>query len=394
MDYQITEPFTPQFPVSSNAGVMEIPIVDVDIQPDAGHVNPFIVGADRNAEERHYHLAFDLAYGNPVDLNPVMQSEYFRAPGNTRVGGPFSSTGSRGDGTIVPSVLWLRYYAPDKDADGQMDPLAGVPLPKALLQLKTGETFWIQPDASLAIERQLTTAPGAETSPQAPPEFIGSSLGWYKMFGHWLMFAEGRGVVATYLYPNLGGFIKKNIRTTYRCFFNQGVDAPPPGNFTLSATDLPYNNYLSRPRWLGENMVYAGAAYHKLGYGCLMDDEITVDENNDYIIVHSRPEDRPANARPECGVTWQDFGPDSSQGFILRWMNVYPDHYMEEYAPTDDNIPWGTGGWSEDAYDKSLVGENMPGVMGPYHPVIHYLSQEEFEALGCPINPEAIPEWK
>lgn len=145
MDYQITEPFTPQFPVSSNAGVIEIPIVDVDIQPDAGHVNPFLVGADRNAQDRHYHLTFDLAYGNPVDLNPVMQDNHFRAPGNTRVGGPFSSTGSRGDGTIVPSLLWLRYYAPDLGADGQVDPLAGVPLPKVILQLKTGETFWIQP---------------------------------------------------------------------------------------------------------------------------------------------------------------------------------------------------------------------------------------------------------
>ncbi len=136
-----------------------------------------------------------------------------------------------------------------------------------------------------------------------------------------------------------------------------------------------------------------GAAYHKLGYGCLMDDEITVDENNDYIIVYSRPEDRPSNARPEYGVTWQDFGPDASQGFILRWMNVYPDHYMEEYAPTDDNIPWETGGWSEDAYDRSLVGENTPGVMGPYHPIIHYMTTEEFEALGFSIDAADIPNW-
>ena len=434
MDYQITEPFTPQFPVAANTGVMEIPIVDVDIEPDAGHVNPFRLGEDRNAQDRHYHLAFDLAYGNPVELNPVLQDKHFRAPGNTRVGGPFSSTGSRGDGSIVPSFLWLRYYAPDKDADGQMDPLAGVPLPKVLLQLKSGETFWIQPDATLAIERQLTTAPGVETSPHDPPEFLDSSTGWYKMFGHWLMFAEGRGIISTYLHPNLEDMVKKNINNTYRCFFNQGVDAPPPGNFTLSATDMPYNNYLSRPHWLGENMVYAmtgrlpttpktrdgeptmesaqarywsichtgdgpenpdpgAAAYHKLGYGCLMDDEITVDEENDYIIVYSRPEDRPSNARPECGVTWQDFGPDSTQGFILRWMNVYPDHYMEEYAPTDDNIPWATGDWAQEAYDKSLVGENTPGSMGPYHPILHYLTPVEFEALGCPIAPDDVPEW-
>jgi hypothetical protein len=435
MDYQITEPFEPRFPVASNTGVMEIPIVDIDIEPDPGHVNPFRLGADRNAQDRHYHLTFDLTHGNAVDLNPVMQNKYFRAPGNTRVGGPFSSTGPWGDGVLVPSVLWLRYYAPDKGPDGRMDPLAGVSLPRVLLKLKTGETFWIKSDDSLAIERQLTTAPGVETTPQDPPTFLGPSLGWFKMFGHWLMFAEGRGYVETFQNPSLENFFKSNIRNTYRCFFNQGANAPPPGNFTLSATDLPYNNYLSRPHWLGENKVYVmtgrlpttprtrdgeptmeggqarywsichtgdgpenpdpdGAAYHKLGYGCLMDDEITVDENNDYIIVYSRPGDRPVNAQPECGVTWQDFGPDSSQGFILRWMNIYPDHYMEEYAPTDDNIPWETGGWSQDAYDKSLVGENKPGVLGPYHPVIHYLDKGEFEELGCPIDADAIPEWR
>ena len=170
----------------------------------------------------------------------------------------------------------------------------------------------MQPDASLAIERQLVTGAGMETSPHDPPEFLGPSLGWFKMFGHWLMYAEGRGVVGCYQHPNHEGFLKRNIRNTYRCFFNQGADAPSPGNFTLSATDLPYNNYLSRPFWLGENMVYAisgrlpttprtrggepamkraqarywsvchtssgaknpdGVAYHKPGYGCLMDDE-------------------------------------------------------------------------------------------------------------------------
>jgi hypothetical protein len=342
MDYQITEPFDPRFPVTTNSGVMEVPIVDVDIEPDPGSINPFRLGGDRNAKNRDYSLVFDLSRGNSVDLNPVMQNKYFRAPGNTRVGGPFRSTGPTGDGVIIPSTLWLRYYAPDKGPDGKMDSLAGVSIPKVLLKLKTGETFWIQTDFSLATAREIATSPGMKTAPEDPPEYIGPSLGWFKMFGHWLLFAEGRGVVMSYYNPKLEQFIKKQIRNEYRCFFNQGSDAPPPGNFTLSATDMPYNNYISRPFWLGENKVYVltgkipttpktrngesimesaqarywsichtsngiknkdGAAYHKLGYGCLMDDEIIVDENYNYIIVYSRPEDRPWNAKPECGVT-------------------------------------------------------------------------------------------
>jgi len=125
-----------------------------------------------------------------------------------------------------------------------------------------------------------------------------------------------------------------------------------------------------------------------------MDEDITVNDENDYIIVYSRGGDRPANAQPECGVTWQDFGPESQQGFPIRWMSVYPDHYMAEHVPNEENIPWETGAWSQKAFDKKLVGENRPGAMGPYHPVIHYLTKAEFEALGCPIDPAAVPEWK
>lgn len=75
-------------------------------------------------------------------------------------------------------------------------------------------------------------------------------------------------------------------------------------------------------------------------------------------------------------------------------MSVYPDHYMEEFAPNDENIPWDTGAWMQRGFDRNLVGENKPGVMGPYQPLIHYLTKEEFEALDCPIDPAAIPEWK
>jgi len=32
--------------------------------------------------------------------------------------------------------------------------------------------------------------------------------------------------------------------------------------------------------------------------------------------------------------------------------------------------------------------------MGPYHPVIHYMTKREFEALGSDIDPRKIPEWK
>ncbi|MCD4748306.1 MAG: hypothetical protein K8R59_02940, partial [Thermoanaerobaculales bacterium] len=197
MSYQIVEPFDPRFPVAANLGVMEVPIVDVDIDPDDGHVNPFRVGADRNTTNRHYHVAFDLEAGNAVELNrPVMGNPHFRdlqrEMGNRRVGGPFASSGPYGDGGIVPGVLWLRYYAPDWGAE----PLAGVPIPKVTLKLETGEEFWIQADFSLGANRGTVRVPGQWTRPQHPEDeldLLGPSLGWFKIFGLLQVRLDARG---------------------------------------------------------------------------------------------------------------------------------------------------------------------------------------------------------
>ncbi|MFQ5738907.1 MAG: hypothetical protein ACE5JX_07815 [Acidobacteriota bacterium] len=441
MSFHILEPFDPEFPVTTNMGVMEVPLVDVDIQPDPGHVNPFVVGADRSATQRHYHVTFDLKEGNAFDLNPVLQDKHFRAPGNpdepdpwernVRVGGPLAASGSFGGGVIIPSLLWLRYYGPDLNPDGSVDPLAGVALPKALLRLDTGETFWLQPDFSLAAERQRTTGSGFTTFPSPPTELVGPGLGWFKMFSILLFIAEGRGYQMAEPFGELPAEgVKQAIRDQIACFYNQGSDLPPPGNIGHSATDEPYNNYLSRPFWMGLGSVYAitgklpttpptrkgeptmeaaearfwsichsvdlpddPAPLNGLVYGCLMDDQITTNEERQYIIVWSRPEDRPSNAREECGVTWQDFGPQSVQRAGLRWQSVFPDHSMEEFSPSDENIPWERGSWSAESYDQSLVGRNQPGILGPFHPIIHYLKAREFESLGCPVDPGAVPEW-
>jgi hypothetical protein len=430
MSYHIIRPFDPVFPGTGNTGVMEVPIIDVDIEPDPGNVNPFRTGADRNASNRHYHMVFELKAGNPTDLNPVLADPHLRAPGNTRVGGPFISTGPYGDGTIIPSTLWLRYYAPDKG----LEPLAGVPLPRVILRLKTGEEFWLKPSNDLYKERQTALAEGATTPPSDPlpisHEFNGPDAGWLKMFGIWEIYAEGKSAVQT-LNSNQAvvNQTKLHVRQLLDCFFNQGPDNPSPGNIAHSATDCPYHDYLIRNFALGPDKVYVitgklpttprtrngeatmekaqarywsishtgsgqGGIYQGALYGSLMDDEIVTNENNEYVIVYSRGKDRPKNAVPENGVTWQDFGTESKQNFVIRWMSVYPDHYMDQYAPTDQNIPWKTGAWMEEGYDRTLVGENKPGVMGPYHPIVHYMTKEQFEALGNkPLQPSDIPQW-
>ena len=435
MTYQLSPPFDPEFPYVSNVGQLEVPIVDVDIDPDPGSVNPFRPGEDRSAADRSYTVDFDLARGNMVALNPVLQNGNYRAPGNTRVGGPFSATGPMGDGAIIPPVLWLRYYVPD-DGTG---PFAGAPIPKAVLRLDTGEEFWLQPDLEFITRRQVKVIPGvAENLLYTVPDIIGPGFGWQKMFDIYLVWAEGRARQKVWQEcpghsdpPGCEQAYKEAVLNIYECKTNKGPDKPPPGNIGHSATDCPYNYYLVRPTQFTPGRVYAvkgrkpvtprtrsgetlmtpaearywsichtgtgpDGLYNGVVYGCVLDEDVTVDPENDYIILFSRGEDnRPENARSECGVTWKDIGPEWRQTFVVRWTAVYPDHYLENpHVPNDDNLPWRTAAWSQPLFDETLVSENEPGVMGPYHPVLHNLSVEEFESLGCPVDKTLLPEWE
>jgi hypothetical protein len=431
MDYEILTPVDPDHPVTGQMGICEVPIVDADIEPDPGHVNPFRVGADRTAKNRHYHVTFELKAGNAVTLNPrSMIAPQYRGPGNTRVGGPFVFTGPIGRNVLVPSLLWLRYYGLDKDAE----PYGGVDWPKATLQLSTGERFWITCDKSLAVKLQTDPVPRVKTPPLEPYPFIGPSLGWFKMFGIVNVTAESRAYYKSRPWGQDDPVTSKaRLRQMLRAIFNQGPDAPPPGNYANAATECNYNAYLTRPMNLGADKVIvltgklpvfpktrngepvmqpgevryfsfthqlgANAQYNKgyygTPYGSLMDDEIVINDDRDYVIVFSRKEDRPANAKAEYGVTWQDWGTAANQTFVVRWMSVMPEWYLPKYSFHENNAPWNKAGWAQENFDKSLFMENRRGFMGPYHPLIHYMTQAEFEAIGNrPIRPGDVPEWK
>ena len=435
MDYQILQPYDPEYPASGSVGGPEVPMVDVDIEPDPGNVNPFRTGANRNASQRRYHLTLDLKAGNSAELNPgLMVNAYYRAPGNTRAGGPFSASGAYGHSAIAPSVVWVRYYA----ADDRSDPMAGVALPKALLRLDTGETFWLKPDFSLAKKRETAAWSVPTKLPIGPLDYLGPSLGWFKVYDLLLIRAELQGYSESP--PWVEGASLEEQRTDARnsvaSVFKRGPWFESPGNLEAAATLSNYTSYLSRPfvlepgkvlvvtgklpttpntRSMPATMLPAQARYWSIsrylpwptiipgleeqkGEGLclssLMDDEVVVDGQNGYIIVYSKSEDKPSNARSESGVTWQSLGPANFGSLTVRWMSVWPDHFMEAYAPHSRNIPWATGAWSQPTYDSTLVGTNQPGVMGPYHPVIHCMSKWEFEALGTHPTPDSIPAWE
>ncbi|MEW6366795.1 MAG: hypothetical protein AB1714_19375 [Acidobacteriota bacterium] len=429
MDFEILQPLDPEHPATGRYGEHpEVPLVDADIDPDPGNVNPFRAGADRNAAGRHYRVQFDLQMGNAVDLNrQAMESPAFRSRGNRRVGGPFGFAGPWGNNVFTPANLWYRIYAPDKNSDT----LGGAGIPKALLQLPTGERFWLQPDATLAVQRQTTRLDLEPNPPGEPWPFIGPSEGWSKIFG--LMLARSEANAAHKCEPwgvAPADRWRQMIRANYLLLFNRGAAASAPGCYESSATCCNYNSYLTRMFRLGDGMVYVitgkmpstpktrngeplmtkGEARmwsisqyavnqdeaEKLALCCggLMDDEITVNSKREYIIVYSRKGDRPRNAIVQNGVTWEDWGPAARHTLTIRWMSVMPEWHLSPYAPDEHNLPWETTAWSGERYDKSLVGENAAGALGPYHPIIHYMTRGQFEALGSHIDPGRIPKWE
>lgn len=154
----------------------------------------------------------------------------------------------------------------------------------------------------------------------------------------------------------------------------RGENVPAPGNYEQSATTCTYINYLTRAMSLGKDkimvlegkmptypetregqgrMTGAQMRYWSLsgydislpeadGFGgtvliSLMDDELALDRERRYMIVLSRPEDRPRNATTRNGVTWANWGPTGTVAFTLRWMSIAPQWTFPR-APNERNL--------------------------------------------------------
>ena len=106
---------------------------------------------------------------------------------------------------------------------------------------------------------------------------------------------------------------------------------------------------------------------------CLHDEQARRVSGERAIVLVSRAADRPANAIAECGVNWLNWGPFSNSLIIYRHMLPRGD-----FAQAIQRIP-------------GPAGDHEREVMGEYYPYGTHLSKAAFEALGCPVDPDAIP---
>ncbi len=411
-------------------GTAEVGFVDADIEPLPGHVNPFRVDANRNAPNRKYRVEFDLKAGDPVTLNDGAHTYPYRKQSNTRAAAMITYQGPLGYkslvGTDLPvqgdwnlGMLWLRIYEPDNNVDA----LGGVPMPKVWFELPNGEKYFVGSDFSELQTRADLTIANRVTAP-ANVGLAGPETGWFKSWGITRSILNGICGANLWSRPDSGA----RVAAIDLGWTGRGEFQPAPGNYEPHATTNNYASYLGRSLTVapgmvavltgklptfpqtrnGESVMTGGQVRYWSICGidqdplsplpattihAVSDDDLTIDAQRNFVIAYSRPTDRPANADSPNGVTWVDWGEQSSHGIMMRFVSVAPD-WNFPLSPHENHLDWGHSDWAGSQYDSTLIGVNWRnGFMQCYLPKVHYMTKAEFEALGSNLKAEKIPVW-
>jgi hypothetical protein len=330
---------------------------DYELTPDPGSSNPFLPGADRTVAERSYTAFIEIG---PAPAQPAPNTLY---------------TGDSRGGTFL-----YRVYVPDAGQDQK----GGVPLPRVTLESADGSS------APLSAEQcQELQAPYAQplndliAGTPGLPDPTDDGQGY-----------PGRNPPNWRLFENLcSSAVDIMLDNESGEQFQPGVEGRcGDGPGFLSNRDIAYV-FAPTSRGFGELLVLRGRAPtfadtrpgpalmpsgQQLRYwsfcqyepatqrviDCRSDDRVVVGPDGRYTIVVSTANQRPANARPECGVTWLPWGPQT-QGLLI-YRHMLPD---PSFAQAIQNVP-------------------QPGAeldtMGDYYPSGEYLAGPgDFKTRAC-----------
>lgn len=322
---------------------------DSRISPDVGSENPMVPGAQRGVLARSYTVTI-------VGGAPPAQ----RAPNTIYAG------------SAPAAAMLYRVYVPDTGRDDT----GGVGLPEMTLILADGTR--LEGARACAVLDAAEVPPvvneiDAGASTPAPPAPVGPATDPLE----WALFANAvystsvwlRGTPlepAREVVPKTrsGGFLS-NVDNQYVSAIGhrslgpvlvlEGTAPRTPrteaGNEQMEEGDLRYWSLCTNDR-PSTRVV-----------GCVFDEHVPLRAGRRYTVVVSQPGDRPANARPECGVAWLPWGADPESLVILRHMLPNPG-----FAQAIQQIP-----------DLGREQETM----GEYLPSGNHTTTAEFETRGC-----------
>jgi len=347
-------------PIESLADYLIAPRGDDD-------VNPYVAGNRRDSDKRGYFVRI-------LPQSPTIQ----RSIGERGVPESVNVLNAPTYGGGQQMVLY-RIYLPD-DGTG---PSAGVALPKPIVTLADGTRL----EGANACEALNTSQPLALT-----PDAIGIPPGVYRELvnqegrpdtwpaknpGEWFIQLDRESLLGIYtgkinedarrseggFYPNLDNHYIRTVvnRKHGPIFFVRGKAPTTPNTF---AGDAKMGDGELRYWSICSNQGISNTRVND----CLFDEEIPVDRNGNWMVMVSREEDRPRNARPECGIGWLPMAEDGD-GLIDEDVTIVQIRHML----TAPDFPH-----SVQRVEKQAL---LQEIMGPYMPRTGYMLTNQAEAF-------------
>ncbi len=434
-DIQMSPPLNPEYYYfDKKFGVAEVPIVDVDIAPLAGHTNPYRLNANRKASNRSYKVTFEMKMGDGIQLEPAYKEPFHRNNSNLRYASAIQYQGPMGYADIPgghkrgkwdDGTLWIRYYAPDKDKGS----LGGVALPKIYYETPAGKKYYILSKNKALEEAQFNNRfPAKKGDFNAPKVFSTTSdFGWMRDLDIY------HGLVGS-IYQIVGKTSaeeKAEGRALVKSVTSKGEDGGSPASDMSSNSRVPYISYLSRglalqndfvfvitgklpqfPKTFNGNSIMSGGQIRYLSFTfyapldlfkpddagiahtSIMDEEMNLNSKGFYTLVYANEANRPNNWN-STGVSWQNTGPTGNGSLVVRWMTVHPEWRDATIVPDASNISYGQASWLSEKWNKNLVGNNnQNGLLKQYQPMIHYMKKSTFEKIGNTLADRTTPYWE
>lgn len=354
-----------------NAGKPIESAADYLIKPSQGSINPFVYGNKRDGAKRDYSI--EVLSQNPTSQYVVGQLGQAQSVDKLHV--PQYGTGQQ--------TILYRIYLPDNNKGVT----AGVPLPSPKLTLADGTV--INGDSAcekLNTKQRLQLSAAAVSIPPNQYRQLAQQADkpdtWpAKNPADWFIQLDRESLIGMYtgkindnarrseggFYPNLDNqYIRTIVNRKYGKLFVIRGKAP-----TVSKTfnnDTVMSQGQLRYWSICSNQSFANTRVND----CLFDEEIPLDEQGYYTVVVSRAEDRPRNAKPECGIGWLPMAEDGDGVFDKDVSIVQIRHMLASpnFKTTIANVEM----------QKDLV-----GVMGDYMPKTNYLMPNQLETF-LPCN--------
>lgn len=340
---------------------------DYLIKPENGSVNPFIVGNARNSVKRKYSI--DI-------LNTPNISK--KNLGEIKTAGNVQTLHVPAYGNSQQAIIY-RIYAPDKGSDIT----GGTNLPTPILTLANGQKLTGEQACSKLNSGQRLQANVAAASltpieyrklvqqPDKPNTWPAQNPSqWYILQDRKSLsgiytgeFSENAQGTMEGFFPNIDNqYIRTVINRKYGKVFVMRGKAPTTPK-TLN-NDPVMNQGQLRYWSICSTQGFANTRVND----CVFDEEIHLDANGNYTIMVSRPEDRPRNAIPECGISWLPMAKDGDGVIDDDVSVIYLRHMLA--AKTFENT-----------ISKIKNQKEVAQVLGPYYPKTSYLMTNQAEGF-------------